>query len=127
MIVCIIPKKERERERERDAMIYSCKLKFTLFTVKQLNEMGGNNKPSNSVKLSDHFLEKKKGFGDWMNLVKPGNEEKDHWVNIYSCFQHFMNLLRILMVLQSVCMLRPIYYILIPILFIYSFGIFHMV
>ncbi|KAK4583906.1 hypothetical protein RGQ29_021861 [Quercus rubra] len=48
--------------------------------VAQLNEMGGNNKPSNSVKVSDQFLEKKKGFGDWMYLVKPGNEEKDHWV-----------------------------------------------
>lgn len=46
----------------------------------QLNEMGGDNKPSNSSKVSDQSLEKKKGFADWMNLMKPGNEEKDHWV-----------------------------------------------
>ena len=116
----------KTKERERDAMIYSCKLKFTLFTVKQLNEMGGNSEPSDSFKASDHLLEKKKGFGDWMNLVKPGNEEKDHWVKIYSCFQHFMNLLRIRMVLQPACMLRPAYYILIPILFAYLFRIFCM-
>lgn len=24
--------------------------------------------------------EKKKGFVDWMNMIKPANEEKDHWV-----------------------------------------------
>ncbi|KAJ8538249.1 hypothetical protein K7X08_014789 [Anisodus acutangulus] len=38
--------------------------------------------------LSFHFLylgsefptEKKKGFTDWINIVKPVNEEKDHWV-----------------------------------------------
>jgi hypothetical protein len=83
--------------------------------------MGGDNKPSNSSKVSDQSLEKKKGFADWMNLMKPGNEEKDHWVKIYACIQHFANLLKILMVLSFACILRPIYYIFIPTLFAYSF------
>lgn len=26
--------------------------------------------------------EKKKGFPDWINLMKPTNEEKDHWVSL---------------------------------------------
>lgn len=48
----------------------------------QLKEMGGN-RIRGSVdtgKPSEQATEKKKGFGDWMNLIKPGNEEKDHWV-----------------------------------------------
>ena len=31
-------------------------------------------------KQSDQPTEKKKGLVDWMNIIKPGNEEKDHWV-----------------------------------------------
>ncbi|KAK9098095.1 hypothetical protein Syun_025140 [Stephania yunnanensis] len=31
-------------------------------------------------KPSEQLSEKKKGFADWMNLMKPTNEEKDHWV-----------------------------------------------
>ncbi|KAJ4966198.1 hypothetical protein NE237_018047 [Protea cynaroides] len=46
----------------------------------QLKEIGGRFKPSDSVKTSEQPTERKKGFGDWMNLIKPGNEEKDHWV-----------------------------------------------
>ncbi|KAF8406614.1 hypothetical protein HHK36_008704 [Tetracentron sinense] len=45
----------------------------------QLKEMGGRSKPSDSVNLSEQTNEKKKGFVDWVNLIKPGNEEKDHW------------------------------------------------
>lgn len=45
----------------------------------QLKEMGGSN-PSNSDKISDQLVDKKKSFADWMNLIKPGNEEKYHWV-----------------------------------------------
>lgn len=30
--------------------------------------------------LSEQTSEKKKGLVDWLNLMKPGNEEKDHWV-----------------------------------------------
>ncbi|XP_017237574.1 protein FREE1 isoform X2 [Daucus carota subsp. sativus] len=44
----------------------------------QLKEMAESNKPSTSIKESDS--DKKKGLADWMNLVKPGSEEKDHWV-----------------------------------------------
>ncbi|XP_010266837.1 PREDICTED: protein FREE1-like [Nelumbo nucifera] len=46
----------------------------------QLKEMGGQSKPSEPVKFAEQSTEKKKGFSDWMNLIKPGNEEKDHWV-----------------------------------------------
>ncbi|PKA66369.1 1-phosphatidylinositol-3-phosphate 5-kinase FAB1B [Apostasia shenzhenica] len=51
----------------------------------QLKEMGSNsvvqNKGSgNAGKPSEQPNEKKKGFADWMNLMKPGNEEKEHWV-----------------------------------------------
>lgn len=42
--------------------------------------MGGSSRPSESFKTNEQSLEKKKGFADWMNLIKPANEEKDHWV-----------------------------------------------
>lgn len=32
-------------------------------------------------KVSDQSAERKKGLVDWMNLIKPANEEKDHWVS----------------------------------------------
>lgn len=31
-------------------------------------------------KFSDQSAERKKGLVDWMILIKPINEEKDHWV-----------------------------------------------
>ncbi|KAL6993409.1 hypothetical protein U1Q18_011527 [Sarracenia purpurea var. burkii] len=46
----------------------------------QIKEMGGRNKPSDISKVSEQPSEKKKGFVDWVNLKKPSNEEKDHWV-----------------------------------------------
>ncbi|GFZ10450.1 RING/FYVE/PHD zinc finger superfamily protein [Actinidia rufa] len=46
----------------------------------QLKEIGGRSKPSDSVKPTEQPAEKKKGLADWMNVIKPGNEEKDHWV-----------------------------------------------
>ncbi|XP_010935133.1 protein FREE1 isoform X2 [Elaeis guineensis] len=52
----------------------------------QLKEMGGKDSLSrgkgtaDGAKLSELPTEKKKGFADWLNLMKPGNEEKDHWV-----------------------------------------------
>ncbi|XP_030498881.2 protein FREE1 [Cannabis sativa] len=46
----------------------------------QVKEMGGSIRPSESFKMNEQSTEKKKGFTDWMNLVKPVNEEKDHWV-----------------------------------------------
>ncbi|KAK9165103.1 hypothetical protein Scep_000294 [Stephania cephalantha] len=50
----------------------------------QLKEMGGKDsyrsKSFDSGKPSEQPSEKKKGLADWMNLMKPANEEKDHWV-----------------------------------------------
>ncbi|KAH6755924.1 RING/FYVE/PHD zinc finger superfamily protein [Perilla frutescens var. hirtella] len=46
----------------------------------QSKEIGSSSTVSNVVKGTDQSLEKKKGFIDWKNLIKPMNEEKDHWV-----------------------------------------------
>ncbi|XVE69697.1 hypothetical protein DITRI_Ditri10aG0011800 [Diplodiscus trichospermus] len=46
----------------------------------QIKEMGGRSQPPESLKTTEQSAEKKKGIADWMNLMKPGNEEKDHWV-----------------------------------------------
>ncbi|KAJ6953437.1 protein FREE1-like [Populus alba x Populus x berolinensis] len=46
----------------------------------QFKEMGGRIRPSDTSKTTEQPTEKKKGLGDWMNLIKPGSEEKDHWV-----------------------------------------------
>lgn len=43
--------------------------------------MGGRSRPAESFKASEQATEKKKGLVDWVNLIKPGNEEKDHWVS----------------------------------------------
>ncbi|XP_023766880.1 protein FREE1 [Lactuca sativa] len=37
-------------------------------------------KEMEEVTISEQPTEKKKVFPDWKNLIKPGNEEKDHWV-----------------------------------------------
>ncbi|KAF7136276.1 hypothetical protein RHSIM_Rhsim08G0031800 [Rhododendron simsii] len=50
------------------------------FHGKQIKEMGGRNKPSDISKVSEQPSEKKKGFVDWVNLMKPSTEEKDHWI-----------------------------------------------
>ncbi|KAL5557840.1 hypothetical protein UlMin_034051 [Ulmus minor] len=52
---------------------------ITAATV-QLKEMGGVNRPTENSKMIEQPSEKKKGLGDWMNMIKPPNEEKDHWV-----------------------------------------------
>lgn len=44
--------------------------------------MAGRSGPPESVKINEQSAEKKRGFSDWMNLMKPGIEEKDHWVTI---------------------------------------------
>ncbi|CAI9116950.1 OLC1v1018250C2 [Oldenlandia corymbosa var. corymbosa] len=46
----------------------------------QFKEMGGRSRQAEYSKVTDQPTEKKKGFGDWMNFIKPANEEKDHWV-----------------------------------------------
>ncbi|CAJ1972565.1 unnamed protein product [Sphenostylis stenocarpa] len=46
----------------------------------QFKEMGGSRRPAESLRTNEQSTEKKRGFGDWMNLIKPPDEEKDHWV-----------------------------------------------
>ncbi|XLS66856.1 hypothetical protein HN51_017879 [Arachis hypogaea] len=47
----------------------------------QFKEMNGSSRrPPEALKANEQPTERKKGFGDWMNLIKPANEEKDHWV-----------------------------------------------
>ncbi|XP_044511739.1 protein FREE1-like [Mangifera indica] len=46
----------------------------------QLKEMGGRSRPSDTLKTAEQPVEKKKVLADWMNIIKPGSEEKDHWV-----------------------------------------------
>ncbi|KAL5778242.1 hypothetical protein ACOSP7_011168 [Xanthoceras sorbifolium] len=46
----------------------------------QVKEMGGRTRPSESLKTAEQPGDRKKGLTDWMNFIKPGNEEKDHWV-----------------------------------------------
>ena len=49
----------------------------------QFKEMDGSSRrPSDSLKTNEQPTEKKKAFGDWMNMIKPANEEKDHWVTL---------------------------------------------
>ncbi|CAL0303505.1 unnamed protein product [Lupinus luteus] len=49
-------------------------------TTIQFKEMGGSRRPAEPLRTNEQPTEKKKGLGDWMNLIKPVNEEKDHWV-----------------------------------------------
>ncbi|PIA27853.1 hypothetical protein AQUCO_07500040v1 [Aquilegia coerulea] len=53
-------------------------------TAATIQEIGGKDsfrsRQSDPGKQSEQPTEKKKGFTDWVNLIKPGNEEKDHWV-----------------------------------------------
>ncbi|KAI9109251.1 hypothetical protein K1719_019874 [Acacia pycnantha] len=46
----------------------------------QFKEMGGSRRPVESLKTNEQPTEKKKGLVDWVNRIKPANEEKDHWV-----------------------------------------------
>ncbi|XP_048502637.1 protein FREE1 isoform X2 [Beta vulgaris subsp. vulgaris] len=46
----------------------------------QFKEMGGRARPSEPTRALEQSAEKKKGLGDWINKLKPVNEEKDHWV-----------------------------------------------
>lgn len=39
---------------------------------------------SDAAKQSEQVTEKKKGFVDWINIIKPVNEEKDHWASFLS-------------------------------------------
>lgn len=59
----------------------------------QSKEIGSSSTPSDVVKGIDQSSEKKKGFIDWRNLIKPMNEEKDHWVGLIflRCFMILLN------------------------------------
>lgn len=46
----------------------------------QLNEMDARNNSSDSFKVSEQYADRKRGFSDWINMMKSSNEEKDHWV-----------------------------------------------
>ncbi|KAK8623271.1 hypothetical protein V6N13_118159 [Hibiscus sabdariffa] len=46
----------------------------------QIKEMGGSSRSPESLQTTEQLAEKKGGFADWMNRIKPGFEEKDHWV-----------------------------------------------
>lgn len=46
----------------------------------QFKEMGGRSRPAEVSKALEQPAEKKKGIADWINKLKPVNEEKDHWV-----------------------------------------------
>ncbi|GER26251.1 lateral signaling target protein-like protein [Striga asiatica] len=46
----------------------------------QSKEIGSSHNSPDLVKGTEQSAEKKKGFIDWKNIIKPANEEKDHWV-----------------------------------------------
>lgn len=52
--------------------------------------MGGSRRPAESLKTNEQPTEKKKGLADWMNVIKPPNEEKDHWVTSDKLFSSFL-------------------------------------
>lgn len=61
---------------------YTTNTILDIFTaaIVQYKEMGGRSRPSEYPKMPEQPTEKKKGFADFLNLMKPANEEKDHWV-----------------------------------------------
>ncbi|PKA60772.1 1-phosphatidylinositol-3-phosphate 5-kinase FAB1B [Apostasia shenzhenica] len=51
----------------------------------QFKEMGANDvgqarETTDANKPSEQPSGRKKGFAEWMNMMKPGNEEREHWV-----------------------------------------------
>ncbi|KAL6511883.1 Protein free1 [Orobanche gracilis] len=48
--------------------------------IVQYKEMSERSRPSEYPKIADQPTEKKKGLADFMKVIKPANEEKDHWV-----------------------------------------------
>ncbi|KAK6150270.1 hypothetical protein DH2020_015202 [Rehmannia glutinosa] len=51
-----------------------------MVTAASIQEIGSSRNPSDLVKGTEQSVEKKKVIIDWKNLIKPVNEEKDHWV-----------------------------------------------
>lgn len=64
---------------------FTCKIPHHVILNYQLKEIGGKDDffggkgTADTIKQVQQSTEKKKGF-DWMNLIRPPNEEKDHWV-----------------------------------------------
>lgn len=48
--------------------------------------MSGRTRPAEYPKVTEQATEKKKGFTDLLHLIKPVNEEKDHWVKFPDFF-----------------------------------------
>lgn len=66
--------------------------------------MSGRTRPTEYPKFAEQPAEKKKGFADFINKIKPVNEEKDHWVNMLRfCFlSNFSTIIsRLLLLLYS--------------------------
>lgn len=61
--------------------------------------MGGSNKPLDPNKEIEQPGEKKKGLIDWRNLMKPGIEEKDHWVR-FSCL-FYLSIFRVIPIFSA--------------------------
>lgn len=52
----------------------------------QFKEMSGRTRPTEYAKIAEQPAERKKGFAEFINKIKPVNEEKDHWVNLLHFF-----------------------------------------
>lgn len=53
----------------------------------QVKEMGETNRPSDLTRSgSEQLADRKKGFTDWMKIMRPQNEEKDHWVEFWPLY-----------------------------------------
>jgi len=60
--------------------------------------MGGRIRPAEVSKALEQPAEKKKVIADWINKLKPVNEEKDHWVNLF-----YLLLLSMTRILVKLC------------------------
>ncbi|KAE8654059.1 putative zinc finger protein [Hibiscus syriacus] len=71
---------ERRIRLQSNSYTTSTLLDIVTAATVQIKEMGGSSRPPESLQTTEQLAEKKRGFADWMNRIKPGIEEKDHWV-----------------------------------------------
>ncbi|EPS64552.1 hypothetical protein M569_10227 [Genlisea aurea] len=71
---------ERRIRLQSNSYTTSTMLDTVTAAVVQFKEIGVNSRTAERPKAAEQPQEKKKGFGDFINLMKPINEEKDHWV-----------------------------------------------
>jgi hypothetical protein len=69
------------------SIVYGERLRISLFFL-QFKEMGGSSisrskSIADAASPSEQQGENRKNFLDWRNLMKPLNEEKDHWVSSF--------------------------------------------